>query len=266
MLEVRISEVSVTRMGFAIVLKPLLRNKVVPIFIGPLETYSISSAIEGQVSERPLTHDLTKNILERLDYRLVKVEVNSFKSGTFFARIFLSQTGNRQTLIELDSRPSDAIALAIRFDVPIFMAEEVYAKVAVEISILRDKKMEEAEELLTILEETIPEDGMTDDHREEMIQSILDDFGEPGGTPSTSAPKTGKEGRSNKTTDTEVFQSKEDVLEQMLKTAIRNEKYEDAAIIRDEIRSNKKNPKNVSFLQEKPKEARDNSKGENHSE
>ena len=60
MLEVRIVEVSVTRMGFAIVLKPLTRSRVVPIFIGPLETYSISSALDGQESERPLTHDLMK--------------------------------------------------------------------------------------------------------------------------------------------------------------------------------------------------------------
>jgi len=265
MLEVRISEVSVTRMGFAIVLQPLLRNKVVPIFIGPLETYSISSAIEGQVSERPLTHDLTKNILERLDYRLVKVEVNNFKSGTFYARIFLSQTGNRQTLIELDSRPSDAIALAIRFDVPIFMAEEVYDKVAVEMSILRDKKMEEAEELLNILEDTIPEEGMTDDHREEMIQSILDDFGETD-IPTFPNPKPGIEGRTNKNTGVEVYQNKEQVLEQMLKTAIRKEKYEDAARIRDELRDFRKSSHNLSVSEGKLEEARDDTKGENHTE
>jgi len=233
MLEVRIVEVSVTRMGFAIVLKPLTRSKVVPIFIGPLETYSISSALDGQESERPLTHDLMKNVLENLKYGLEKVVVNDFSSGTFFARMFLKKIGSARGTIEMDSRPSDAIALAIRFNVPIFMEETVYDKVAVDVSILRDKKMEEAEELLSMLEESIPEEGMGDDHREDMIQTILEEFGDSssvikGAQQSDLIPK--------KLKGSDNFQTKEEVLEQMLKVAVKKEAYEEAARLRDELR------------------------------
>ena len=140
MLEVKILEVSVTQMGFAIVLQPPGKKKVVPIFIGPLETYSISSALENQKSERPMTHDLLKTILVSLNYKVYKVVINNFQNGTFFARLFLTGNTDEKDVIEVDARPSDSIALAVRFGAPIFMDEEVYEKVSVDMDLIKEKK------------------------------------------------------------------------------------------------------------------------------
>lgn len=225
MLEVKIIEVSVTQMGFAIVLKPLTRNRVVPIFVGPLETYSISTALDGQVSERPLTHDLMKTILYNLGYRLEKVLVNNFKGGTFYARIFLDRVDSpgKNTMVEIDSRPSDAIALAVRFGTPIFMSDHVYDKVSVELDVLKEKK-EEIDSASQNYDESMEDsDFLEEEGKDEFIQTILDEFSghaeeyqKPEGRPAS-------------------YQSKKEVLENMLARAISNEQYEEAAKLRDEL-------------------------------
>lgn len=219
MLEVKILEVSVTQMGFAIVLQPPGRKKVVPIFIGPLETYSISSALEDQKSERPMTHDLVKAILVSLEYRVSRVVINNFKNGTFYARLFISNSIDETDVIEVDARPSDSIALAVRFGASIFMDEDVYDKVSVDIDLIKDKA----------ISDDVPDYAANDENLDnELIQTILDEFSEGSMNKSW--------GLKNETDPaSDDYKSKREVLEEMLKVAVKNEKYEDAAKLRDEI-------------------------------
>lgn len=132
MLEVTISDVSITNVGFAIFLKPTgaVSNKVVPIFIGPLETYSISSALDGVTPPRPNTHDLVINMLAEMDSKVQHVIINDIIGNIFYARIVIQSTDG---IVELDARPSDSVAIAIRAKCPIYMNEKVYQEAAVVI-------------------------------------------------------------------------------------------------------------------------------------
>ena len=99
------------------------RGRKAPIFIGPFETLAIQMALEGTTPERPMTHDLLKNAIERLGGTVERITIDDLWQGTFYARI----TVNRKTggFEDIDARPSDAIALAIRTRAPIYMAEQV---------------------------------------------------------------------------------------------------------------------------------------------
>jgi bifunctional DNase/RNase len=99
----------------------------VPIIIGQFEAYSIAMALSGVAAQRPLTHDLMRNILERLGARVDRVVIDDLWRETFYAKIFLTLRSNLEDEeeIEIDARPSDAIALAIRFNAPIYMTEAV---------------------------------------------------------------------------------------------------------------------------------------------
>ncbi len=128
--EVTISDVSITNVGFAIFLKPVQSQspRVVPIFIGPLETYSISSALDGVVPPRPNTHDLMLRMLQEMDARILHVTINDISGSIFYARIVIQAEDG---IIELDARPSDSVALAIRAKCPVYMHEKVYREAAV---------------------------------------------------------------------------------------------------------------------------------------
>ncbi|GBC93677.1 hypothetical protein HRbin15_02179 [bacterium HR15] len=99
----------------------------VPILIGQFEAYSIALALSGTVPQRPLTHDLMRNILDRLGVRVDRVVIDDLWRETFYAKIFLTVRKNLEDEeeIEIDARPSDAIAMAIRFNAPIYMTEAV---------------------------------------------------------------------------------------------------------------------------------------------
>lgn len=97
------------------------------IVIGSSEAMAIDRRLKGNATPRPLTHDLLANIIEALGGRIEKIEINDLQNGTFFARIMIRQNGRS---LEIDSRPSDAIALGIANMVPIFVAEHVLKDVA----------------------------------------------------------------------------------------------------------------------------------------
>jgi bifunctional DNase/RNase len=99
----------------------------VPILIGQFEAYSIALALHGTVPQRPLTHDLMRNILDRLGARVERVVIDDLWRETFYAKIFLTVRKNLEDEqeIEIDARPSDAIAIALRFNAPIYMTEAV---------------------------------------------------------------------------------------------------------------------------------------------
>ena len=105
-----------------VVLKDAASDSVMPIWVGIFEANAIAVEIEKLSAPRPMTHDLTRNLIHHLNGRLERVVITEIKDDTFFAKLWLRQ-GNEPVLV--DARPSDAIALALRFDCPIFVAEPV---------------------------------------------------------------------------------------------------------------------------------------------
>lgn len=157
--QVRADNVSLSNMGFIILLKREHGEdgKVLPIFIGAAEAQSIAAVLNKQDFPRPLTHDLFKAVLAELGTTLERVHVTSISGGTFYARAFLDQGGRR---FDVDSRPSDAIALALRFQAPIFVHRDVYAQAAVDMDAKEREKAEaeRAERLKTAMDKAIAEE------------------------------------------------------------------------------------------------------------
>ena len=108
-----------------VVLKTLDESHSIPIWIGLLEATSIASAIQNVTFERPMTHDLFKNFLELRKTLVTKIEVCDIKDNTFYARIHFAAG---EESFSMDARPSDAIAIALRFHAPIFVDDKVIEK------------------------------------------------------------------------------------------------------------------------------------------
>lgn len=105
-----------------VVLKDVNGSAILPIWVGPYEAHAIALEIEKQVMPRPMTHDLIRNLLLGLDAGVKKVVVSELKEDTYYAVIWLERNGE---LISVDSRPSDALAIALRLDCPIYVADSV---------------------------------------------------------------------------------------------------------------------------------------------
>jgi bifunctional DNase/RNase len=103
------------------------RGRKAPIFIGSFETMAIQLALEGQAPERPMTHDLLKNAIDRLGGTIERITIDDLWQGTFYAKITVAQKGSET--LDIDARPSDAIALALRARAPIYMAENVIEEI-----------------------------------------------------------------------------------------------------------------------------------------
>ncbi|MCX7966089.1 MAG: bifunctional nuclease family protein [Syntrophorhabdaceae bacterium] len=139
-----------------VLLKDLEDKDVLPIWIGLLEASSIATALENIKTPRPMTHDLIKNILEHLDVKVVKIEVNDLRDNTYYALIHLDVNNKRLTI---DSRPSDAIAIAIRVGAPIFVEESVIKKSSkVDLEGKGDKVVTDSSEWEDILENLSTDD------------------------------------------------------------------------------------------------------------
>jgi bifunctional DNase/RNase len=139
-----------------IILKSEETEQAVPIWIGLLEATSIASALQNVKFDRPMTHDLFKNFTDRLHIAISKVEVCDLRDSTFFARIYFeSQDG----CFDMDARPSDAIALALRFNAPIYVDDKVMEKSKInqeEVEVLDES--EEGKKWAEYLENLSPED------------------------------------------------------------------------------------------------------------
>ena len=105
-----------------VILKDVTGNTILPIWVGMYEANAIALEIEKISTPRPMTHDLIKTLLMGLETGIQKIVVNELKDDTFYALIWLERNGE---LISVDSRPSDALALALRLDCPIFVDEQV---------------------------------------------------------------------------------------------------------------------------------------------
>ena len=112
-----------------VLLKTAEGNKFLPIWIGHPEAAAILMKLQSQAPPRPMTHDLLSDMLEQLEAQVVRITVTELRENTFYAQITVQQEGGE---IEVDSRPSDAIALAIRAEAPIFAADRVIEESAIE--------------------------------------------------------------------------------------------------------------------------------------
>ena len=108
-----------------IILKSEENEQAIPIWIGLLEATSIASALQNVQMERPMTHDLFKNFIDTLNYDVSKIEVCDLKDNTYYARIYFV---SEEKKFSIDARPSDAIAIALRFSAPIYVDEKVMLK------------------------------------------------------------------------------------------------------------------------------------------
>lgn len=135
-----------------VILQDSQSGTLLPIWVGIFEANAIALQIERVDTPRPMTHDLLKNVLQHMDTQVEKIVVTELKENTFYALIHLSSNGQSLTV---DSRPSDAIALALRTDAPIFVEEEVVQNSR---NITLDKENLDPEEVKKWLESLNPEE------------------------------------------------------------------------------------------------------------
>lgn len=192
MIAVKIQQLFLSNMGFVVLLKGEADARSLPIFIGAAEAQAIAIRLNRVEIPRPLTHDLLKNVLDYLECRLVRVDVCDLQEGTFYARLVLETGGER---FELDSRPSDAIALALRAEAPIAVDEGV---------------MDRAGRVFT----------------EEELSGASVAAGENAGPGAAPAPEEPASRRPR---------TPAEALQRELQRAVDDERYEDAARLRDQI-------------------------------
>jgi len=188
--------------SFALILGEKHGNRRLPIIIGMFEAQSIAIQIEKISPNRPLTHDLFKAFAEHVHVVIIEVVISDLKEGVFYSRIVCSDGA---TTFEIDARPSDAIAIGLRFGVPIFTVESVLGEAGIILSDL-DEAGEEGED--------------EDDHDEDEDDSD-DDTTRPAPRPTEPREPSG--------------QVSLDELTKMLAQAVEKEDYEKAAKIRDEL-------------------------------
>jgi uncharacterized protein len=139
-----------------VLLKTTEGNKFLPIWIGHPEAAAILMKLQGANTPRPMTHDLFTEMLEKLEARVTRIAVTELQDNTFYALITVAIDGSE---IEIDSRPSDAIALAVRAGAPIFAADAVIEESGIEFEHEGDVNEEEVvEEFKRFLDEVKPED------------------------------------------------------------------------------------------------------------
>lgn len=179
--------------SFALVLGEKDGNRRLPIIIGMFEAQSIAIQIEKISPNRPLTHDLFKSFAQHLNVNIQEVLISDLKEGVFYSKIVCNE-GDRQ--FDLDARPSDAIAIGLRFGVPIYTVESVLSEAGIILSDLEDEDDEETDEIETT---------------------------------STTSASYSSESKAN------LKETSVDELNKMLDDALEKEDYERAAKIRDEL-------------------------------
>ena len=179
--------------AYALILGVVGKRIRIPIMIGGFEAQAIAIGIEKMSPARPLTHDLFKNFAVHFNIKLLEVIINKFEEGIFYAKLVCEHNGE---ISEIDSRTSDAIALAIRFNCPIYCAKPVVDEVGLE--------MDDEGNTMENEKDMKPESETSTTHKSRFEDYLLEE------------------------------------LEEMLQKAIDEENYEEASIIRDEIKRRKK--------------------------
>jgi bifunctional DNase/RNase len=135
-----------------VLLKETQGERYLPIWIGPMEATAIAFAQQGMVPQRPLTHDLMRDVLEALDVRLTTVNITTLRDGIFFADLIFSNGK------EVSARPSDSIALALRTGATIFASDEILDEAGVAIPDEQHEQEDEVEKFREFLDTITPED------------------------------------------------------------------------------------------------------------
>jgi uncharacterized protein len=142
-----------------VLLKTADGKRFLPIWIGASEASAIMSRLQGTEAPRPMTHDLLQSVVDELGGTIVRIAVTELRDNTFYAQIVLRANGDEH---EIDSRPSDAIALAVRADAPIFAAEDVIEESAVEAE-RPPSEQQVVEDFRRFLDELSPDDFLRDE-------------------------------------------------------------------------------------------------------
>ncbi len=135
-----------------VLLKESEGERFLPIWIGAAEAAAIAFALQGIVTPRPMTHDLLKNLLEEMGVLIDRIVITELREQTFYAVIHMRQNGSSY---EISSRPSDAIALAVRTESPIFADEEVLTEASI---LIPNDEEQEVEKFREFLDQVTPED------------------------------------------------------------------------------------------------------------
>ena len=139
-----------------VILKEINGEKTLPIWIGLLEATAIASELEGVKFSRPMTHDLLKNMMELINVKVIKIEVCDLKNNTYYALIHF-RMGDKE--MSIDARPSDALALSLRVNAPIFVAEKVIDQSSqIDLKAEPEDKSEQGKKWQDILEKLNPDD------------------------------------------------------------------------------------------------------------
>ena len=161
MIRVTVDSVKVSMLSQhrVVVLKEEDEERYLPIWIGPFEADAITIGLQNVEMTRPLTHDLLRAIIDQMDASISHIQVNDLKNDTFYAEIVVQQNGRT---LEIDSRPSDAIALAVRVNVPIYVSPDVMDRAGIIPSDEHDVLSCEDEEKLSAFRDFVDSLDMDD--------------------------------------------------------------------------------------------------------
>lgn len=202
-IEAKVHSLAITDKGFVVMLRPINSERVIPIFIDYLQAQSMATALFNYKMGRPLTHDLINSIFKNCNIRLVNIIIDNVHSDTYYSKLVIDHNGKN---IFIDARPSDAIALALRFQASIFVEEHVIEKAGM---ILEDNGEKNKE----VMESGIPYN-----------YQVFDKESSPENT------KNDMKLNNNENS----FKTKEEI-QKLLEQAVKEERYEDAAKYRDEL-------------------------------
>jgi bifunctional DNase/RNase len=168
MVEITIDSIRVSLMNYqrVVILKEKVADRYLPIWIGPAEADAIAVKLQGVSVPRPLTHDLLSSIIDTLGATVNSIIVNDLKNDTFYAKLILDVDGKQ---VEVDSRPSDALALAVRTGVPIYADESVMDKAGILLDVETGKPLFEERE-----EAGGKESGMSDEEMKKKMSAFYD--------------------------------------------------------------------------------------------
>jgi bifunctional DNase/RNase len=142
-----------------VLLKTVTGNTFLPIWIGHAEAAAILMRLQGTDTPRPMTHDLLNDVLNELNAEVARITVTELRENTFYALITLRSQSNE---IDIDSRPSDAIALAVRSDAPIYAADAVIEESGIEFESEPEEAEDVVEKFKEFLDQVTPEDFLKD--------------------------------------------------------------------------------------------------------
>lgn len=201
MIEAKVHSLAITDKGFVVMLKPINSERVIPIFIDYLQAQSMATALFNYKMGRPLTHDLINSIFQKCNIRLVNIIIDNVHLDTYYSKLVIEHNGKNEFV---DARPSDAIALALRFQVSIFVEEHVIEKAGM---IIEDNSSKELE-----MKSGIPYNYQVFDKE----------------------ANSENKRRDIKLNNENGAKTKEEI-QKLLEQAVKEERYEDAAKYRDEL-------------------------------